>query len=174
MPRPHPRRDARARGIARAQRGGAAPALWDLPEGVSAGSAPRTVCACALDLASHQGILNGRCPAPSGGHAPERGWGRGRGGKSHIPSLRPRLQRLRGLRSWDGRAPSLTEEAWSPGSGPLSPVPRKSHKPGPQPLGPKTNCQVWNFRSLEGRARGKGQGFPEHPLVVWGLEGLGW
>lgn len=92
MPRLHLRRGARTGSTARAQRGGAAPACWDLPEGQSAGSAPRTVCACALDLASHGGILNGRCPAPSRGHALERGEG-----KSHVPSLRPRLQRLRGL-----------------------------------------------------------------------------
>lgn len=82
MPRLRPRRGARAGSTAPARRGGAAPARWDLPEGESAGSAPSTVCACALDLASHGGIVNGRCPAPSGGHALERGEG-----KSHIPPL---------------------------------------------------------------------------------------
>lgn len=65
MPRLPPRRGARTGSTAPARRGVAAPARRDLPEGASAGSAPRRECACALDLASPRGMGNGRCPAPS-------------------------------------------------------------------------------------------------------------
>lgn len=44
----------------------------------------------------------------------------------------------------------------------------------PNPWGPRPIAKYGTFGSLEGRARGKGQGFLEHPLVGWGLEGLGW
>lgn len=54
------------------------------------------------------------------------------------------------------------KEARSLGSGPLPTVPWKSHKMGPQPLGPKTNCQVWNSKLPRGAGPGLGVG------------GLGW
>lgn len=71
------------------------------------------------------------------------------------------------------------EEAWSPGSGPRAPVPcllsqGKAIRRVPNPWGPRPVAKYGTFGSLEGQARGKGQGFLEHPLVVWGLEGLGW
>ena len=63
------------------------------------------------------------------------------------------------------------EEARSLGSGPLPPVPWKSHKTGPQPLGPKTNCQVWNSKLPRGAGPGQGVGGLGWS---WGLERLGW
>lgn len=65
------------------------------------------------------------------------------------------------------------EEAWSPGPGPLPPVPRKSHKTGPQPRGPKIIAKYGTFGSLEGGPEARGR-LPGAPPGGVGLEGLGW